>query len=104
MGAVSTRRFLDLGEKMVRTKRVLLGALVALSTIFPILGNTQTTRHGRDTVAVFVMTNSSEKNEVISFTPASTASYIGTALFSRAGEAVAVLPIPWNPKAPWFSA
>lgn len=56
---------------MVRTARIVLGALLALGAAFPILSHAQSSQSRTENFALFVMTNSADRNEVISFTPGS---------------------------------
>jgi hypothetical protein len=54
---------------MARTARLVLGAMLALTAAFPMVSNAQSGRSNTQSFALYVMTNSAEKNEVISFTP-----------------------------------
>jgi len=54
---------------MARTARLVLGAMLALTAAFPLVSNAQSGRSNTQSFALYAMTNSAEKNEVISFTP-----------------------------------
>lgn len=52
---------------MKKMKGFVLGALVVLSAVLPTLGSSQTEKRTPKSFAVFAMTNSEHKNEIISF-------------------------------------
>ncbi|MDT8066645.1 MAG: beta-propeller fold lactonase family protein [Terriglobia bacterium] len=54
---------------MIRTARVVFGVTLMLSMAFSSFGEAQSSASRNDRFALFVMTNSAVKNEVISFTP-----------------------------------